>query len=297
MGRYIGVFAAVSAFCIWGFLPIYWKHLGVVPSFEVLCHRMAWSLLFTGGAILLCRRGSILLQELKNFKTLKTFTLSAILLGGNWLLYIWAVTAGYIVEASLGYFINPLINVFLGYVFFGERLRKTQCGALLFAVGGVLFLTLYYGQFPWIALTLGISFAIYGVVHKKSTVATLDGLCIETMVLFLPAVLYLVYQEYIGAGHFYSAGSVVTLLLIGTGVVTSLPLLLFGLAAHRLPLSTIGLFQYIAPSINLCIGIYLYNEAFPLERFVGFFLIWLGLFLYMGEGIYRKIQSKHSLLT
>lgn len=296
MKRYLGVFSAITAFSIWGFLPIYWKTLGMVPPIEVLCHRMAWSLLFTGAVVLLVGRGSIVWQELRDFKTIKIFTLSSILLAGNWLLYIWAVNTGYIVEASLGYFINPLINVFFGYLFFGERLRKTQCGALLFAVCGVLFLTLYYGQFPWIALTLGVSFAVYGVIHKKTAVAALDGLCIETMVLFVPAALYLLYQEYDGVGSFLSEGGMITFLLIGTGFVTSLPLLLFGLAAQRLPLSTIGLFQYIAPSINLCIGIYLYHEAFPFERFVGFLLIWLGLFLYMGENIYRKFQNKHQTL-
>ena len=297
MERYLGILAAVSAFVIWGFLPIFWKGLTTVPALEVLCHRMAWSLFFTGGVVLLCGRGRILLAELQSLRTVISLTVSSLLLAINWLIYIWAVNSGYIIETSLGFFISPLINVFFGFLFFGERLRKTQCGALFFAALGVLFLTFYYGAFPWIALTLSLCFAVYGVIHKKVEVAALDALGIETMVLFFPALLYLLYGGYVGQSHFLSEGVPVTLLLIGTGFVTSLPLLLFGVAAQRLPLSTLGLVQYLAPSIALCLGIYLYNEPFPLERSVGFMLIWFGIFLYIGENFYRKWQVKQRILV
>ena len=296
MERYLGVLAALLAFTLWGFLPIYWKGVDTVPALEVLCHRMAWSLIYTGAVVFLCGRGRTLLTELKSLWTIIPLSVSSILLAVNWLIYIWAVNSGYIVEASLGYFINPLINVLFGFLFFGERLRRTQCGALFFAALGVLFLTFYYGEFPWIALTLSLCFAVYGVIHKKVTVAALDALCIETMVLFFPALFYLLYGGYVGESHFVTEGVSVTLLLMGTGFVTSLPLLLFGVATQRLPLTTVGLIQYLAPSISLCLGIYLYNEPFPLERLVGFVLIWFGILLYMGENFYRRWQGKQRSL-
>ncbi len=296
MKNSLGLLSAVGAFILWGLLPIYWKQLDGVPSFEVLCHRMVWSLVLTGGLILLFGRGRRLLKELKDIKHVKYFFVSSVLLGGNWLLYIWAVNSNYIIETSLGYFINPLINVLLGCLIFGERLRRAQVGALFFAFVGVLYLTIYYGQFPWIALTLAISFAIYGVVHKKTPIASLDCLCIETILLVLPALVYLVYLEIVGSGHFFSAGSTTAFYLFGTGLATSAPLLLFGVAAHNLRFSTLGLCQYIAPTLALLIGIFLYNEDFSKERMIGFVFIWLGLFLYMGENLYIRYKQRYQTL-
>ena len=296
MKNSLGLFSAVGAFILWGVLPVYWKQLDGVPAFEVLCHRMVWSLVLTGGLILVFGRRRRLLKELKNIKHVKYFFISSVLLGGNWLLYIWAVNSNYIIETSLGYFVNPLINVLLGFLVFGERLRKAQVSALFLAFIGVLYLTFYYGQFPWIALTLAISFAIYGVVHKKTPIASLDCLCIETIILVLPALVYLVYLEMVGSGSFLSTGSVTTFYMLGTGLVTSAPLLLFGVAAHNLRFSTLGLCQYIAPTLALLIGIFLYNEDFTKERMVGFLFIWGGLFLYMGESLYIRYKKKYQTL-
>lgn len=295
MQHYSGMLAAVGAYILWGFLPIYWKALKSVPAQEILCHRMAWSLLFTLGLILLMKRFRSLVKILRDRRSVMIFTAAAILLAGNWLLYIWAVNAGYVIEASLGYFINPLISVVFGVFFMNERLRRGQIGALLLAGTGVLYLTLYYGQFPWIALCLACSFAIYGLLHKKTSSPALEGLCLETMVLFLPATIFLVYLEVDETGSFGLGGLNQSLLLFGTGLITSLPLLLFGYAAQKISLTHLGLLQYIAPSINLMLGIFLYSEPFPLTRMIGFVLIWSALLLYIVEGLVLKKRQKRAL--
>ncbi len=295
MQQYYGVLAAVGAYILWGILPIYWKALKAVPAHEILCHRMSWSLLFTVGLILLLKRLSSLKTIMRDKRSVALSSCAAVLLAGNWLLYIWAVNAGYVIEASLGYFINPLINVLFGVIFLQEKLRKGQSAALFLAFSGVLYLTFYYGQFPWIALCLAISFAIYGLLHKKTSSPALEGLCLETMVLFVPAAALLFFVETKGTGSFLSGGSWQIILLFGTGLITSLPLLLFGFAAQRISLTQLGLLQYIAPSINLMLGIYIYNEPFPLSRMIGFVLIWGALFLYMAEAIWLRSRQDKNL--
>ena len=283
MSSYLGLMAATFAFVLWGVLPAYWKLLEEVPAYEILCHRMSWSLILTLGLIFALKRQHIFRQALRDKKNLLVYTSTAIFLSINWVLYIWAVNAGHIIEASLGYFINPLINVLFGMIFFQERMRPVQWLALFFAFLGVLYLTIYYGQFPWIALVLAISFGTYGLLHKKNPLGALDGLCLETAILFVPAVMVLVGAElYKGAafGHIGINGS---LLLAGTGIVTTIPLLLFGFAAKRIHLSTLGLLQYLAPTINLLLGIWAYGEPFPRERMIGFMLIWAALALYLAE--------------
>lgn len=290
-----GVVAAAGAYVLWGILPMYWKALRAVPAQEILCHRMVWSLLFTGGLILLLKRLGSLARIVHDKRSVVLSSAAALLLAGNWLLYIWAVNAGFVIEASLGYFINPLISVVFGVIFLGERLRPGQLGALLIALAGVMYLTFYYGQFPWIALCLASSFAIYGLLHKKTSAPALEGLCLETMVLFLPAVLFLLTAETRGSGSFGHGGLPETALLLGTGLITSLPLLLFGFAAQRISLTHLGLLQYIAPSINLVLGIFLYHEPFPLVRMVGFVLIWSALVLYVAEGMIVKNRQRRAL--
>lgn len=291
-----GVAAAIAAFALWGVLPAYWKALNIAPAHEILCHRMFWSLILTLGLIQLRGRMQAFRKVLKVKRNCIIYTISGILLAVNWLLYIWAVNAGFIVEASLGYFINPLINVFFGMVFFGERMRRVQWIALLLAFLGVLYLTVYYGKFPWIALVLALSFGTYGVIHKKSDLGSLDALCLETCVLFLPAGAVLVGLGLTGDGTFTQFGVSHSLLLIGAGVVTTVPLILFGYAAKRIPLSTLGLFQYLAPSINLVIGVFVYHEDFPQARLIGFAMVWGALLLFMAENVFRHYRVKKMLL-
>ncbi|MGB3209148.1 MAG: EamA family transporter RarD [Desulforhopalus sp.] len=292
-----GLLAAACAFILWGVLPAYWKTLQEVPAYEILCHRMSWSLLLTLGLVFITGRRVIFRQALRERKNLITFAATGLLLAVNWLLYIWAVNAGFIVEASLGYFINPLINVLFGMVFFREKMRPVQWLALLFAFLGVLYLTIYYGRFPWIALVLATSFATYGLLHKKNHLGALDGLCLETGILFLPAIAVLAGLAYTGAGSFGHIGLSGSLLLAGTGVVTTVPLLFFGYAAQKIPLSTLGLMQYLAPTINLILGVCIYGEEFPRARLIGFILIWGALGIYMTENIIRRLHNRKKVLT
>ncbi len=296
MSRYRGMLAASCAYIIWGVLPIYWKALKAAPPLEILCHRMSWSLIFTLGLIIVTRRFKEFRGVAANRGNLLIFGSSALLLAFNWLIYIWAVNAGYIVEASLGYFINPLITVLFGVIFFKERLRPGQCAALFLVVAGVVYLTVFYGRFPWIALSLAASFAVYGLLHKKSSVSSMDALGLEILIFFVPTAAYLFYLEGSGGGYFIHGGLISSLLLIGTGVITSFPLLLFGYAAHKIPLSTLGLLQYTAPTINFFIGIFLYHEDFPRERMIGFLIIWSALVLYLAEGAIRKMRMKKAVL-
>jgi len=296
MSRYSGMLAALSAFIIWGVLPIYWKALKAAPPLEILCHRMTWSLVFTLGLIIVSRRFKEFRGVVADRGNLLNFGTTALLLAVNWLIYIWAVNAGFIVEASLGYFINPLISVLMGVIFFKERLRPIQCIALFLVVAGVVYLTIFYGRFPWIALSLASTFAVYGLLHKKSSVSSMDALGLEIPIFFIPAAGYLFFIEGTGGGYFVHGGLMPSLLLIGTGVITSFPLLLFGYATHQIPLSTLGLLQYTAPTINFFIGIFLYHEDFPRERMIGYLIIWTALALYLLEGAVRKIRQQKAVL-
>lgn len=297
MQAHLGIIAALSAFIIWGSSPVYWKQLAMVAPMEILCHRMLWSLVLTAALTCFFKRWNIVITQLKNSTNLKVFFGSSVLMAGNWTLYIWAINKGYVVECSLGYFINPLMNICCGFFFFGERMRRVQIAAISIAFCAVIYLTIYYGQFPWIALTLAISFAIYAVVHKKTTVSALDSLCIETLLLALPAFVFLLWREYTGSGSFFSEGPQVTLLLMGAGFFTTIPLLCFGYAAHKLTLSTLGLIQYTAPSLSLFIGVFIYGEDFSTVRIIGFVLIWFALFLYIIEGLYFSRQQKKRILS
>ena len=294
--KYGGLAAASSSYILWGILPIYWKLLQEVPAYEILCHRMSWSLVVSLLLILVFGRKRFLWQVLKERKTVLVFTLIAFLLAVNWLIYIWAVNNGHIIEASLGYFINPLINVLFGMIFFRERMRPVQWLALALVCCGVLYLTFYYGHFPWIAIILAVTFATYGLLHKKVALPPLDGLCLESLVLFLPALVFLCYLEVTGNGSFLRGDMPLSLLLFGTGVVTVVPLLFFGYAANKIPLSTLGLLQYMAPTINLLIGLFLYNERFPRERMVGFSLIWIALLMYIVENLMTRMRGEKRTL-
>ncbi len=285
-----GIWYALAAYLLWGFLPVYWKALQHVPAPELLGHRIVWSFICLAIALVLWRGWGRIRTALLNPKTLAWYIAAALLIGVNWLTYIWAVNAGFIVETSLGYFINPLLSVAMGVVFLRERLRRGQWFAIGLAAAGVLYLTFVHGSFPWIALTLAVTFSCYGLVKKIAPLGSFDGLTLETGILFLPALAWLFFTESAGNGAFPHAGTLTVILLIGAGPVTSVPLLLFTLAAQRIPLSVVGILQYIAPTIQFLLGVLVYHEPFSTTRLVGFGIVWLALIVYTVEGIavYRR---------
>jgi chloramphenicol-sensitive protein RarD len=280
-----GILYGASAYLMWGFFPIYFKLLHEVPAVQILGHRVVWSLLFLLILVIGVREGRALRRSASNRRTLLIYLLAAVLLAANWLTYIWGVNAGYVVETSLGYFINPLMNVILGVIILRERLRPAQWVPVGLAAAGVIYLTILYGTLPWIALALAFTFASYGLVKKLAPLGALHSLTIETGLLFVPALGFLVWTGMIGQGAFIRQGPGITILLALAGVITAVPLLLFGAAARRVPLSTLGILQFIAPTCQFLLGVFVYGEAFTLARLVGFMCIWLALLLFVGEGL------------
>lgn len=282
-----GVVYAAGAYMLWGLLPLYWKALQHVPAIEILAHRMVWSLAVVFLLATARRQVRPIGLALRHGRIVRLFLITALLLSINWFLYIWAVNTGHIVETSLGYFINPLVNVLLGVVFLRERLRPWQGVAITLALTGVAYLTVNYGALPWIALTLAGTFGLYGLLRKTAPLESLPGLALETLLLFPPALAYLLYLEWIGRAAFGHAGATTTLLLIGAGVVTALPLLLFAAGARRITLISLGILQYIAPTTQFLIGVFVYGESLTLARLIGFSLIWLALGIYTVDAARR----------
>lgn len=287
-----GVGFAGSAFLIWGLSPIYWKALAAVPAFEILMHRMIWSFLFLAPLVLLQGSWREFVQAITNRSTLLILLATSLLVGGNWFLFIWAINSGHILQTSLGYYINPLVNVLLGVVFLRERLRRLQSAAVAMAFSGVLYLTLSYGQFPWVSLALALSFGLYGLIRKVAPVSPLVGLTVETLLLSVPALAYLFYLERTGVGAFLRTDAATSLLLMGAALVTGLPLLLFTNGTKRLHLATIGFLQYIAPSGTFLLAILVYHEPLQPSQLLTFVLIWSALTLYSWDSVrhYRKIK-------
>ncbi len=291
-----GLCAALGAFLIWGLLPLYWKTISSAIPVEILCHRVTWSTVTTLLILAFWGKTGKLISVLKNRKVMTRFILTAILLSSNWLIYIWAVNSDFIVESSLGYFINPLINVLLGMIFLKEKLRTPQWLAMIMAFSGVCYLTFGYGHFPWIAIALALTFAFYGLLRKTAPLPSLEGLCLETSILFIPALATMVFLAMQGNLDFIHQNTTGRLFLAGTGIVTSLPLLLFGYAAQKIRLSTLGVIQYLGPSMQLCIGIFVYGESFPKEQLIGYALVWCGLLIYATEGIMVRFSRDKSRL-
>lgn len=287
-----GVIAAIGAYILWGILPIYWKALQEVPALEILCHRTVWSLAFVLFVLAIRRRWHWVAASLRQPRTLLLFFASACLLGANWFTYIWAVNAGHVVDASLGYFINPLISVLLGVLFLGERLRPWQGAAVVIASAGVLYLTISLGAFPWIGLLLAGTFGFYGLIRKTAPLGSLEGLSLETALLTLPALAYLVILEGAGHGAFGRAGAATTLLLAGAGAVTAFPLLLFASAARSIALATVGILQYIAPTLQFLLGVLVYHEPFSSARLAGFAIIWLALAIYTADAFLHERRRR-----
>jgi len=289
-----GVVYAASAFFIWGISPIYWKALRAVPALEIILHRMVWSFFFLVPLILVMRRWTDFIDVLKNYRTLLMLLFTALIIGANWLLYIWAVNNDNLLQASLGYYINPLVNVVLGMVFLKERLRPPQILAVLLATAGVVYLTIYYGEFPWVALALAVSFGLYGLIRKTAPVGSLAGLTVETLLLSIPALVYLFYLDGQGAGHIFRVGLKVDLLLMGCALATAIPLLFFTLGTRRLYLSTVGLLQYINPSCMFLMAVLLFREPFEKAQGVTFIFIWTALAIYSTDSIrYFKRQEQN----
>lgn len=283
-----GVWAAVAAFTTWGFSPIYWHLLDTVPSLQIVLHRVVWSALFVGGFLFWRSGRGWMRQALAGQPRLgRVLALSSLLIAGNWGLYIWAVNAGHVVEAALGYFINPLCNVVVGVVFLRERLRPAQWVSVAIALAGVLWLTLNYGGLPWIALALALSFSFYGLLRKRAHVDSVAGLGLESAFLFLPGLAWLLWIELRGGGGFgHGYGTTATVLLALSGIVTALPLVGFAFAVRRISLSTAGLLQYISPTLQFLIGVYLFNEPFDHARLLGFVCIWIALAVFIVDGLF-----------
>lgn len=293
-----GIFYAIAAYLLWGFFPIYWKALDHLPATEILGNRIVWSLFFVLGLLLVRRKWSWLKPALGDGRVLLTFFLSGTILTVNWYTYIWGVNIDRVVETSLGYFINPLVSVLLGVLFLRERLRWGQWTAVVAAAIGVAYLTILYGQPPWIAIILALSFGIYGFIRKIASLPSLEGLFLETAILFLPALLYLVYlQQQGGAGDWGQMDGLTIFLLILSGVVTAVPLLLFSAAARLIPLSSIGILQYVAPVCQFLIGVFLYNEPFSQQQLIGFSFIWLALIVYSVEGVMHNRKQIPTAVT
>ena len=272
---------------MWGLFPIYWKQLETIPAPQLIGHRIAWSFLLVLVLVLASSQGRRLLAAL-DARTLRTYAAAAVLICTNWYVYVWAVIHGHVVEASLGYFINPLLSVLLGLVLFRERLRIVQWVPIVLAAVGVGYLTLHFGSVPWIALVLAATFGLYGAVKKAAPLGSLLGLTLETGFLFVPAVLFLSLSEAQGTGAFMHSSAPLNLMMIGGGIITAVPLLLFAGAASRVPLGTLGLLQYVTPTMQFLLGVFAYREPFTHVSLIGFGLVWLGLALFWLEGLYAR---------
>lgn len=287
-----GVASAFLAFLIWGLSPIFYKALATVPPFEILLHRMVWSFIFLQALLVMLHRWKTFIAVFKNLRTLCMLVATTVLVSCNWFVFIWAINNGHILQTSLGYYINPLINILLAMVFLGERLRRLQIMAVLLALAGVTYLTFSLGQFPWVALTLAFSFAFYGLIRKVAPVPAIEGLSIETMFLFVPAAGYLYYLDLHGSGAIFRIDRHIDLLLMATALVTALPLLLFTVGARRLTFITIGFMQYLAPSCTFLLAVFLYRELFSTVQAVTFILIWAALALFSADAVAFWRQSK-----
>ncbi len=289
-----GIALALGAYVFWGLHPIYWKLLQYVPSVEIVSHRIIWSLVFFAVIISFRREQKELIKKIKRSEKKLIIFIPALLIGSNWALYIWAVNAGFIIETSLGYFISPLISVFLGVIFLRESLRKIQWLAVLIAGVGVLTMTFIYGQFPWISLYLAGTWGTYGLLRKKSPLSSVEGLTLETSVLSIPAIIYILYLTTVGTSSFL-IDLPTTLLLIGCGLTSGFPLLIFIMGARMINLSLIGILQYIYPTLILLVGAFIYGEELSESKMIGFIFIWTALIIYTIEGTVFLRRKKLAL--
>jgi chloramphenicol-sensitive protein RarD len=282
---------------MWGFFPLYWPLLEPSGAVEILAHRIFWSMIVMLGVVVALRKWDSLRATIAQRRTRWLLVVAAALITVNWGTYIWGVNNHHVVETSLGYFINPLVSVLIGVVVLGERLRRLQWAALALAAVAVLALTVEYGRPPWVALILAFSFGSYGLAKKKANTGAVESLVVETLVVSPLALGYIVFLTATGASTFGSNGGWHVALVVGTGVVTVLPLLAFGGAATRIPLSTLGLMQYVTPTVQFLLGILFFHEPMPAMRWVGFALIWLSLVLFTAESLRHRRRQRRLLRT
>ncbi len=282
----VGAFAALAAFSMWGFFPLYFKAVSHLPAFEILAHRIVWTVFFVGMLIIITGNLKKVRAVFANRKLLATLLLSSLLISLNWLVFIWAISHDMVLQSSLGYFINPLVNVALGLIFLKERLRLLQWVAVGLSVIGVGNLIIQHGTIPWAALTMAISFGLYGLVRKIAVVDAQTGLFVETTIILPPVLAYLIYIGIKGTGAFNPMDIQLTGLLMMAGLMTATPLVLFAIAAKRLLLSTVGFFQYIAPTGHFLLAVFLYNEPFTDAHKVTFVLIWMALAIYTVDTLF-----------
>jgi len=275
-----GVGFILAAYLSWGLLPIYWKALAAVPSPQILAHRIFWSFIFTSGLLVLQRRRPDFLSTFRNRRNRRIILLTAAIIGSNWFIYIWAVLNDHIVEASLGYFINPLVSVLLGVIFLREKMNRWQSAAFVLAVIGVMYMTLQYGRIPWISLSLALTFGFYGLLRKTARVESLIGLAAETALLSPLVLTFLLISQFNGSGVVGKASIATHFLLLGSGLVTAAPLIWFTLGVRKIPLSTAGFLQYIAPCLQLVLGVLVYGEPFTTTHGISFSFIWAALLIF-----------------
>ncbi|MFF9146926.1 EamA family transporter RarD [Streptomyces sp. NPDC014861] len=290
-----GLLYGIAAYAVWGLVPLYWPLLKPASAGEILAHRMVWSFAFVGLALLVLRRWGWVKELAADPRKLGLLTIAATVITVNWGLYIWSVNNGHVVEASLGYFINPLVTIALGVLVLKERLRPAQWAAVGIGFAAVLVLAIGYGRPPWVSLTLAFSFAVYGLVKKKVNLGGLESLAAETAVQFLPALGYLLLLGSQSTLAFGSEGAGHMALLASTGLVTAIPLVCFGAAAIRVPLSTLGLLQYLAPIFQFLLGVVYFHEAMPPERWAGFSLVWLALTLLTWDALRTARRSRAAM--
>lgn len=292
-----GIVYAALAYAAWGVFPLYFRQVASVPSLEIVLHRTVWSLVFVLLLLAAMRRFGALAPVLRQPRQLLLFGVSALLLSGNWLMYVWAVNHGHVIDASLGYFINPLVYVLLGYLVLHERPRPVQWAAVALAGAGVVWLTWQAGQLPWIALVLAGSFGLYGLMRKTAPLGALEGLAMETLMLAPIAVPALAWWTLRGDGAMAHADASTIGWLLLAGPLTAVPLLLFAAGARRIPLATLGLLQYIGPTLQLAIGLWVFHEPFQPARAIGFVLIWAALALYSAEGVWMSRRPRVAAAT
>jgi len=281
--RRLGTAAGLGAYALWGLFPLYFPLLEPAGGLEIVAHRVVWSLLFIAVLLTVVRRWSLVRAAVSDRRTLVVLAGAAVLISGNWLVFVYGVNSGHVVETSLGYFINPLVSVLLGVVVFSERLRPLQWTAVGIAAVAVTVLTVDYGRPPWIALSLAFTFGLYGVMKKLVRVEAAPGLFLETLLVVFPALVVLGVLHGQGEGSFGTLGALHSVLLVLSGVATAVPLLLFAAAARRIPLSTVGLLQYLTPCMHLAIGVFVHGEPMPPVRLVGFALVWTALAVFTAD--------------
>lgn len=277
-----GILSAIGAYFLWGILPLYWKLVSQVPAHEILAHRIFWSFLFMAGIVMLVKGKTQFYEEmhqlLRKPRKIAALTIGSVFISVNWFIYIWAVNHNRVIETSLGYYINPLFSVLLGILILKERLSFWQAVSVLLAAGGVLYMTLHFGSVPWVALLLAVTFGFYGLCKKIAGISPITSIALETFIIMPVAVIYILYVGFQGTGSF--DWSVTSCFLIGTGIVTAVPLMLFTKGANQLPLITLGFIQYLSPTIALMLGVFLYQESFTEVHLLSFCFIWAALLIF-----------------